>query len=119
MSVVTKKLEPKEIELEGTGQVLLTIAFGYYQIGGSNVKFKDATSAIAKGKVTNLDLGDVNALRGKTLIVKSRILDSNLSTDKVSTTHSFTSAKDMPIEQQGVVPNSGDIMEYVFTYNFI
>lgn len=119
MSVITKKLEPRQIELEGTGQVLLTITFGYYQIGGSNVKFNGGTSAIAKGKVTNLDLGDVDTLRGKTLIVKSRILDSNLSTDKVSTTHSFTSAKDMPIQQEGVVPNSGDIMEYVFTYNFM
>lgn len=119
MAIQTEILPAMDIELPETGLVTLTIKFGYNQIGGSNVKFAGEDVALAKGKVKDLELGEADQLKGRTLIVKSRILDSNLSTNKVSTTHVFSSAKNMPVVKQGMVAADGDIMEYIFTYTFI
>ncbi len=107
------------IDPTSTKNVTLTIVIGNAQIGGNYIIFEnDPGTIVAKGDVSNLDLGNGAALIGKTLVVTTNILDSNTSTNKVVATYNFQSCTPAISSFNDTVDNPGDIFSLMVSFNF-
>lgn len=103
----------------GSGLVKLKITYGYKQIGASSIqRAKDAP--IEKGE--DFDLGPANALRGKSHIVKSLVMDHAEETNMVNVVFNVTvgkgAAQDIPIPAI-TVDNDGDPAVFITRLEFI
>ena len=98
--------------------IYFTISIGNAQIGGSVVRWKGDKEMLAKGEITNLDLGPGESIKGKTLKVTTNILDVNEQTNGIVVNHYFYNGKPSLFTYSERVNNDGDIFQLVIEYIF-
>ena len=98
-------------------EIFLTITIGNAQIGGNVIKFKGSNIAIAKGEITNLNLGMGADITGKTLRAVTNILDVNGQTNGVVVTYFFHPCTTPVIVFHDTVNNDGDIFTFNVEFN--
>lgn len=118
--MAVKKLVRSNLVVKLTLQhkVFFTVSIGNAQIGGSVVRWKNKQEVIAKGEVTNLELGLGEELRGKILRVTTNVLDVNEQTNGVVVNHYFYNGKPALFSFDERVNNDGDIFQLITEYNF-
>jgi hypothetical protein len=97
--------------------VLLTVEYGYAQIGGGVAKLDGRE--IAASPITNQVVGNGAALKGKKLLVKSVVADANDTTNKVSVVYKLTGGQqDQTFISEGEVEDDGDPMAFYGFFKF-
>lgn len=99
-------------------RVFLTVSIGNAQIGGSVVRWKNKPGIIAKGEVTNLELGLGEEIRGKIVRITTNVLDVNEQTNGVVVNHYFYNGKPALFSYDDRVNNDGDIFQLITEYSF-
>lgn len=99
-------------------RIYFTISIGNAQVGGSVVRWKNSQEMLAKGEVTNLDLGLGEAIRGKTIRITTNVLDVNEQTNGIIVNHYFYNGNPSLFSYGERVNNDGDILQLVTEYNF-
>lgn len=110
--------DPVDVQLPADTEIFLTILIGYAQMGASLVKFKDVADPLAKGTITHLQLGNSEALRGRTLMITSKVLDANDATLHYIVTHDFSSGVPKHFVESGSFSEQGQLLIWNTTYNF-
>jgi len=118
MSTKTINQPAVDIVLPANTNIFLTIFIGYAQMGASQVQFAGDPAPIAKGTITHLALGNSNSLKGKTLEILSKVLESNTATMNYIVTHDFSDGTPAHFTTSGAFAASGDILIWNTTYNF-
>jgi len=103
---------------DSNASVSLTITIGNAQIGGSIIRRKDTDEIIFKGAVEKLQLGLGSELKGKTLNIKTRVLDVNDQTNGVVVTYFFQSCIPAATMFDDKVINEGDVFTFDVDFNF-
>ena len=97
--------------------MLLTVEYGYGQIGGSVAKLEG--QEIAASPITGKVIGNGAALKGKKLLVKTVVADSSSDTNNVSVVYKLAGGQqDQTFISEGVVQDDGDPMAFYGTFNF-
>lgn len=117
MTIKTKS-QVIDLALTLTGRVVFSVTVGNGQIGSSLVTFNDDPAVIAKGVVTNLDLGPAAALKGKTLHVVTNVLDTNNATNGIVITNFFSACTPAATVDTDIVDNDGDVYSLTTDFNF-
>jgi len=112
---IKNRTEKAALFANAAGDVLLTVTIGNAQIGGSIVINKSSGLQIAKGEISNLVIGSDATLKGKALIITTRILDVNPNTNGIVVTYFFGNATPVTLSYNDTVDNDGDI--FVLTLN--
>lgn len=121
MNVKKRTEPPQDIPLGTASKVLLTITIGNAQIGGSVVQFQNATQPLAKGQITDQDLGPVTTLPGQPLLIRTNVLDSNDSINRIVFTHFFHDEQGNQLASFQIkdqVDEDGDVLSSLATYKF-
>jgi hypothetical protein len=93
------------------GKVRFDIVIGNAQIGASVVKLNK--TEVARGDISDLDLGSGNTLAGKSLTIKSVVTDVNDSTNRTSIKYVFRRGQDLQEFLSKVeVENNGESIIY-------
>ncbi|HVX40235.1 MAG TPA: hypothetical protein VHB25_11730 [Gemmatimonadaceae bacterium] len=101
------------------GPVMLSIAIGDGQIGGSALSL-DGTAIGPQGTITNLKIGNGPALVAKKLSAKTLVAPVNDDTSFTSVTYTLTGgATHPPFTFSHELQNPGDGVQYVMTINFV
>jgi len=98
--------------------VYFTVSIGNAQIGGSIVRWKNSQVSLAKGEITNLDLGPGEKIKGKILRVTTNVLDVNEQTNGIIVSHYFYNGSPSLFSYEQRVNSDGDILQLVTEYNF-
>jgi hypothetical protein len=116
---VTKRIEtPRNIIVQKDQTILLSVIIGNQQIGSSTVKFKFTSVILAKGEITNLEIGKGSDIIGKTLRVATRVLDANTATNKVSVIHRFDNASPADSLFEDELAEGQDVFTLLVDYKF-
>src|ERR1700744_2262641 len=116
MNVKTKIQDPMDIILSAGDISSLTVRIGNIQVGGSIVQFADQPDILAKGTITNLQLGDGGILKNRALKVTTNVLDRNPATLNISVKHLFDNGNPAVQQLADTVDNAGDVYSWVTTY---
>ena len=89
--MAVKKVIKTDIPVKVTvdASIFLTITVGNAQIGGNVVRWKNSPTILAKGEITNLNLGLGMDIRGRTLKITTNVLDVNPMTNGIVINHFF------------------------------
>lgn len=115
---VKRRTESEELTVGGTENVFLTVTIGNAQIGGNVARFKNSSVILAKGEITNLDLGPGADLCGKTLKVTTNVLDVNEQTNSIVITYFFHACTPPVTFFHDTVTNDGDIFSLSVEFSF-
>ncbi|HMT28907.1 MAG TPA: hypothetical protein PKD91_06480 [Bacteroidia bacterium] len=102
-------------KLPAQGKVKLTIVFGDKQKGNSALQ--NFNKKYVVGDVTDVVLGSVNEIKGKSLFISSMVTDVNPSTDWTSITYSINDEDVKTYEEETDSPN--DSIVYATTIKFV
>lgn len=117
---IKQRTEPAvNVTVDKTSDVYLDITIGNAQIGGSVVRFAGNTSIIAKGTISNLNLGLGQSLVGQTIQVVTNVLDVNSITNGIVITNYFHNANPATFPYNDTVDNDGDIFSLTTQYTFV
>lgn len=108
----------QSLQLTAGGHVILTVTIGNAQLGASIVTIKGDTNIIAKGDITKLDLGASSDLKGKTLNVLTNTLDTNVASNAMITTYTFSGTNPAIAADTNTVDNDGDVYSLSFDFTF-
>ncbi|WP_298119098.1 hypothetical protein [Flavobacterium sp.] len=109
MKIKTRKETFNSQVVNQNSDVYLTITIGNAQIGGNIIKWKDSSNILAKGEISNLNLGKGSTIIGKTLEIFTNILDVNPMTNGVVATYYFHNANAPSVTFDDTVNNHGDV----------
>jgi hypothetical protein len=117
-------MDVKEVKInqdqpvKSNADVLISVLVGNAQIGGS-VVLDDTGQQLAKGRITNFNLGNGAALIGRSYKVITNVLDVNDSDPAhlAIVTHRFSNVKNN-FRHEDSIPKGG-IISFEVTYNFI
>jgi hypothetical protein len=98
--------------------VLLTITIGNAQIGGSLIQWTGSDAVVAKGAITNLNLGNGSTIKGKVLKIVTNVLDVNGQTNGIVVTNFFHNCTPQIDTFDDKVDNDGDIYQIITNYSF-
>lgn len=115
------KKRTRNIDLQVTSNssdVLLTVTIGNAQIGGSLVQWDDDSTILAKGEITNLNLGNGNSIKGKKLKLITNVLDANDQTNGIVVTNFFHNCNPQFDTFDDNVDDDGDIYQITTNYTF-
>jgi hypothetical protein len=115
---IKKRTEIVNLKTVPDETVFITITIGNAQIGGNVLKYKGSNNVIAKGEITNFNLGFGGELKGRTLRVITNILDVNPQTNGVIVTYYFHACTPPVTFFHDIVNNDGDIFSFTVEFNF-
>lgn len=119
MKIKTRKEAINSSVTNQNSDVYLTITIGNAQIGGNVIRWKGSSNILAKGEISNLNLGKGSTIVGKTLEIFTNILDVNPMTNGVVATYYFHNATAPSVTFDDTVNNHGDVfsLELDVTFN--
>ncbi len=117
---IKKRSEDVDLTLIDDQQthVILNVTIGNAQIGGSLVKWKHSSDILKKGKIVNLDLGNIASIKGKTLTIITNVLDDNEQTNGVVVTYFFQNCNPAAKMFNDTVDADGDIFQLKVDFTF-
>lgn len=118
-TVITRKSRLPFLVGTSTENVMLSLSYGFGQIGGSALEREPGKTAEVGEK---FDLGPANALVGRFIIIKSVVADFSDATNNVNVIYSFqigannrTEIKAEPLE----VENDGDPAVFLTRFDIL
>ena len=115
---IKKSIKTVELTTDPDQEIILTITIGNAQIGGSVVRYKNASTIIGKGEITNLQLGPGADIIEKTLKVTTNVLDVNEQTNGIVVKYFFSGCTPAVTVFHDVVENDGDIFSFQVSFIF-
>lgn len=114
-----KRPEPLREDYQvSTGDVFISVDYGFAQIGAGIIKLDG--QKIADAPISKFRIGSGSELKSKTLLVKSIVADASETTNKVSAFYRLTGGMaDKDSLSEGEVETDGDPMPFWAFFKFV
>jgi len=117
MSVKRRTEDVKEVKVNPSDEISLSVIIGNGHIGSSTVKFRFTSDILGQGEIKDLPIGKGSAIAGKTLRVATRVLIASPN-KKIIITHDLKNAVPSEFVYRDEVSDNHDVFTLVADYFF-